>query len=444
MKITTKLSIKHKLTLIIMLTSTTALLFACVAFFGYEIITFRSGMAQKVAMLAEVLGANCRAALVFEDSRSAEETLAALASERNVVAAKIFTTNNAFPLAVYFRKGEPADDFAVRLENGRVFLHGHLYLSAPILLNHKPIGTIALKCDLLAMTERLQRYAGIVLIVMLASTTAAFLLASQLQPMISTPILHLVETAKTVSQRKDYTVRASKKSDDELGLLMDSFNEMLEQIHRHEETLNASLREKELLLKEVHHRVKNNLQVVSSLLHLQSDTITEPATLAMFSESRNRIKSMALIHEKLYQSEELARIDFAEYVRNLTNYLYRSYTVEAQFIQLVLEVEAVHLNIDAAIPCGLILNELVSNSLKYAFPQKQKGEIRIRLLRQESGQLLLLVQDDGVGLPKDLEVQNPKTLGLNLIRILAKQLHGEMSLHSENGTAFRLTFPGTR
>jgi two-component sensor histidine kinase len=444
MKILTDLSIKHKLTVIIMLTSTSALLLAGVVFLGYELITFRNTMIQNVAILAEIFGANCRAALVFNDRKSAEETLSALIAEPHVVSAALYAKTIQDPFATYFRDGAKAGVTYPSIENGHAFIGKFLFLSRPIRLNDKPIGAIYLQCDLKAMDERLQRYAGMVALVMLASASAAFLLASKLQPMISNPILHLVETAKTVSERKDYTVRASKKSKDELGLLVDSFNEMLDQIHQHEEVLHASLREKDVLLKEIHHRVKNNLQVISSLLNLQSGAITEPAVLAMFSESQNRIKSMALIHEKLYQSKDLAQIDFTEYVRNLTNHLYRSYAVNVNLIKLNFDVENIHLNIDTAIPCGLLLHELVSNALKYAFPNGQKGEIGVRLFRQEGDRLVLLVKDNGVGLPKDLDVKNSKSLGLKLVHILAQQLQGDLNYHSESGTEFSLAFSSKR
>jgi two-component sensor histidine kinase len=440
MNVLANLSITRKLTLIIMLTSTAALLLACVAFLSYELITFRGAIVQNVSVLAEVVGANCRAALVFNDQKSAEETLAALAAERHIVSAEIYAKSDDAPFAIYLRAGEKNGDFTMRLESGQVFFGGYLFLSKPIALDAERLGTISLKSDLRAMDERLQRYAGIVAIVLIISTLTAFLLSSKLQRLISDPVRHLVQTARTISERKDYSVRASKQSHDELGLLIDSFNDMLDQIHQHEEVLKASLREKDVLLKEIHHRVKNNLQVISSLLNLQSGAVTEPAVLAMFTESQNRIKSMALIHEKLYQSKDLARIDFAEYVRNLANHLYRSYVVNANLISLKLNIENIHLNVDTAIPCGLMLNELVSNALKYAFPHGQKGEIGISLLRQNGEQLVLVVKDNGVGLPQDFDIKNSKSLGLKLVNILTKQLKGDLNYHGEGGTEFRLAF----
>lgn len=440
MNLLADLSLRRKLTLIIMLTSTAALLLACMAFLSYELITFRGTIVQNVSVLAEVIGANCRAALIFKDRQSAEETLAALAAERHIVSARIYENNERVPFADYLRSGEEENLFQINLANGHVFWGEHLYLAAPIALGSKRLGTILLQCDLRARDERLQRYAGILAVVMFVSTAVAFLLSSNLQPMITDPILHLVNTAKTVSERKDYTLRANKTSRDELGLLIDGFNEMLAQIHQHEEVLKASLREKEVLLKEIHHRVKNNLQVISSLLNLQSGSITAPAVLAIFTESQNRIKSMALIHERLYQSKDLAHIDFSEYVRTLTNHLYRSYVVNTNLIRLAIHVDNIHLNVDTAIPCGLMLNELVSNALKYAFPQGRKGEIDISLVRREDERLVLIVKDNGVGLPHDMDIKSSKSLGLKLVNILTQQLQGDLQYHVDNGTAFQLTF----
>jgi two-component sensor histidine kinase len=212
---------------------------------------------------------------------------------------------------------------------------------------------------------------------------------------------------------------------------------------RVEEQIKASLEEKEVLLKEIHHRVKNNLQVISSLLYLQSKSIKDKAALQMFQESQNRVRSMAFIHERLYQSQDLARVDFAEYVRSLTNYLFRSYGVSMDVIQLKINIDNVPLSIDTAIPCGLIVNELVSNSLKYAFPDGKGGEIRIELGSDGDNRFALMVSDDGVGLPEDVDFRKTESLGLQLVNNLSvAQLEGAIDLDRSGGTTFRITFTG--
>ena len=207
--------------------------------------------------------------------------------------------------------------------------------------------------------------------------------------------------------------------------------------------IKASLQEKEVLLKEIHHRVKNNMQIISSLLDLQADNVEDTTVRGLFKESQHRIRSMALIHERLYQSEDLAQIDFVEYVESLTNYLLRSYTSRASQIQLRCDIAPLRLSVEAAIPCGLIINELVSNAFKHAFPDGESGEIQVRLERLTDGQLALSVRDNGIGLPADLNVRQTQSLGLTLVTTLVKQLNSTIELNSENGTAFRISF-GTR
>ncbi len=204
--------------------------------------------------------------------------------------------------------------------------------------------------------------------------------------------------------------------------------------------VKQSLEEKEVLLKEIHHRVKNNLQVISSLLYLQSTNIKDRQTLKMFQDSQSRVRSMALVHERLYQSQDLARINFAEYVRSLANYLFRSYSVNTNVIQLRVNVEDVFLGVDTAIPCGLIINELVSNSLKHAFSDDRAGEVRIELHSDDDSQYILVVSDNGIGFPQDLDFQDTGSLGLQLVKTLADQLEGTVELDRSVGTTFKIAF----
>lgn len=208
-----------------------------------------------------------------------------------------------------------------------------------------------------------------------------------------------------------------------------------------EEQITASLAEKELLLKEVHHRVKNNLQVISSLFSLQSQSVEDSQILSIIADSQNRIGAMALIHEKLYQSDSLTKIDFTDYIQNLANNLFASYNISPNLIYLNLRVSDVSLNLDTAIPCGLLISELVSNSLKHAFPDKQVGEIIIDFSVNSEGFLSLLVRDNGVGLPLGLHYKTTNSLGLRLIRALTRQLRGKLEVENDNGAIFHITFP---
>jgi PAS domain S-box-containing protein len=207
-----------------------------------------------------------------------------------------------------------------------------------------------------------------------------------------------------------------------------------------EEKLKTSLHEKDILLKEIHHRVKNNMQIISSLLRLQSRAIGDDGMLDVFKESQNRIRSMALIHEKLYQTEDFSRINFAEYIRSLTVHLFHTYQVDPNSVLMKADVKDIFLDINRAIPCGLIINELVSNSLKHAFPDGKKGQVCIRFLSTSQKKNKLVVSDDGIGLPKSVNLREPQTLGLQLVIDLVHQIDGSIRVEKNKGTAFHITF----
>jgi len=211
-----------------------------------------------------------------------------------------------------------------------------------------------------------------------------------------------------------------------------------------EEQIKASLKEKEVLLREIHHRVKNNLQVISSMLYIQSGYIKDKEAFEMFKETQNRIKSMALIHEELYQSKDLSKIDVAKYLQKLATDLINSYGIKQEDIKLKMAIHEVLLGVNTAVPCGLIINELVSNSLKHAFPNGKEGEIRVALRSDNANKFALIVSDNGVGFPKDLDFRNTETLGLQLVTTLVKQLGGTIELDRSGGTEFKITFTGLK
>ena len=201
----------------------------------------------------------------------------------------------------------------------------------------------------------------------------------------------------------------------------------------------ASLYEKEVLLKEIHHRVKNNLQVISSLLDLQSDYVTEEA-YGMLQDSRSRVRSMALVHEQLYQSADLARIDFADYVHDLTGYLRRAYGNTARGVMLDADVANIAFSVETAVPLGLIVNELVSNAYKHAFVDGRSGQIHIGLQKMKNNQIFLSVQDNGIGFPADIDFRRSPSLGLTIIMTLVDQLGGQVALDRGQGTRFEISF----
>lgn len=204
--------------------------------------------------------------------------------------------------------------------------------------------------------------------------------------------------------------------------------------------IKNALAEKEVLLKEVHHRVKNNLQIVSSLLQLQSQTLKDPEAIKVLRESQNRIESISLIHKNLYTSANIGQIDVADYISNLAASLLISYQICSDRITLETDIDSVNLNVDQAIACGLVINELISNALKHAFPNQQVGTISIAL-RNINNSIEMTIQDNGIGLPDNLDWTNTDSLGLSLVYdLVTEQLEGNITLERNHGTGFKIKF----
>lgn len=211
---------------------------------------------------------------------------------------------------------------------------------------------------------------------------------------------------------------------------------------RAQDLMQASLLEKEALLREIHHRVKNNLQITSSLLRLQERAVDDPKAREILAGTQHRIRSMALVHEKLYQSTDLAQIDFGEYIRTLGELLVKSFAADPSPITLRVDGAQVFLSIDTAVPCGLVINELLSNALKHAFPEGRGGTIRVELIDCGEGSCEVSVSDDGVGLPQEFDAASVTTLGLQLVRGLVQQIEGTLKISNEPGrTTITVRFP---
>lgn len=251
-------------------------------------------------------------------------------------------------------------------------------------------------------------------------------------------ILRVVEAYAKLNFQKKASVKTKASHFDALASGINMLGEELQ-------SSTVSLKEKEVLLKEVHHRVKNNLQIISSLLSLQMHGVSDKSTLDFFADNTRRIKSMALVHETLYQSKNISEVNFAGYLHALIGSVKDSYRNE-KTINVFLEAESHNLKIDTAIPCGLIINELITNSYKYAFNGKPGGEINLRFTKDKakgkSGNYKLSVKDNGVGLPEKFDINKSTTLGLQLVTILTEQLDGTLSLESKEGASFTIDFPG--
>ena len=469
-------SIRSKLTMIVMVATGVALVLAGAIFMAWDHYTMKKSLVHDLETLSSIIGSNCTAAISFNIAADANDVLMALQEEEHIIAAVIYG-NEDLVLAHYVR-ADQVDDFKLPPidKSGYKFTDNALSMYRTISLDTDRIGTIYIQSDLERLDERLYQIGIAECFIILFCFLIVFGIVSRLQRVVSGPILKLAGVAKIISDEKDYSVRVDHGSKDELGVLVTGFNEMLSQIQRrdsallnardeledrvqirtkelqeevveHErsrEQIAASLKEKEILLKEVHHRVKNNLQIITSLLNLQAGEITDRPTRVMFHDSMNRVKSMALIHERLYQSENLAEVEFADYVDSLTRFLMSSLSGNHGRITITSDVEEIILPVDTVVPCGLIINELVTNSLKHAFPNNRSGEITISCKRSEGGHITLTVCDNGIGIPDDIDYQNLKSLGMRLVYSLTDQLNGTLQCDNEQGTRFTIEFECNR
>jgi len=204
--------------------------------------------------------------------------------------------------------------------------------------------------------------------------------------------------------------------------------------------LLATIQEKELLLREIHHRVKNNLQIISSLLNLQIPYIKDKESIEFFKESQNRVKSISMVHEKLYQSKNIDKIDFGDYISNIVTNLFQTYDVDQDIIEYNSSLDNIKLNIETSIPCGLIITELITNSIKHAFSNtEKKGKIWVKL-NSDHGKFTLIIKDNGTGFPEDMDFKNMESLGLQLVDLLVDQVNGSIELNRKNGTEFKIEF----
>ncbi len=264
--------------------------------------------------------------------------------------------------------------------------------------------------------------------------------AGQIQAHFNIPIVYL-------TAYDDKTSMERAKITEPFGYLIKPFKErelyttieMALYKHKAEEQIRTSLKEKEVLLKEIHHRVKNNMNIIISLIRLQSKDIKDELYLDKFKECENRINAMSLIHEELYRSRKLANIDFSEYLESMACRILETYEVHAEKISLSINVDKVFLGVNKAIPCGLIINEFLTNTVKYAFPGDKRGEIKISM-RLIEGKIELIVRDNGIGIPKDLDFENTNTLGMELVNVLTQQLKGTVELDRSKGTEFKIIF----
>jgi two-component sensor histidine kinase len=240
-----------------------------------------------------------------------------------------------------------------------------------------------------------------------------------------------------ITERK----RADTERENLLGQLRTLNADLESRVTDRTSQLSATLREREVLLQEIHHRVKNNLQVISSLINMQARQLVDDSSRQALAECQTRVQAIALIHEKLYQSKDYSRVHFSEYAKSLASNIFSATGISPQSVSLRLAIEDVALGVDKAIPCGLILNELITNALKHAFPPPMLGTVSVELHKPSDHVISISVSDDGVGMPDVPELKSSSSLGLSLVHTLVDQLEGELEIVRERGTTFRVTFP---
>ncbi len=465
------LSIKKKMILIIMAISIVTLLLAAAAFAAFDMILFRRTMSHDLATLARIIGDNSTAALTFRDQDAAREILSALKGKSHVVFACLYGADGKI-VAEYVRPDKAGRTVAPAVGGeGFRFERDHLVLFHEIFLEREKIGTLHIRYDLQEIDSRFKNYIGTIAGFIFIAGLVAFLLSSRLQHVISKPILQLARAAHTVSVEKNYSIRVEKRSRDELGMLIEAFNEMLTQIQdrdgalkkahdelearvvertnelhqeiierkRAEETLRQLVKQKEILMKELQHRVKNSLALVSSLLSLEMQNLTDARSREIFINTQSRIHSISSFYEQLYGSADLEQVNLRNYIRNLAEMLQKTYVHDSGIIQIRTMLDEVNLDTKRAVPLGLIVNELITNALKYAYPAGVRGEIRIGLKKSDD-RITLSVTDDGVGMPDTIGQKSHEGIGLSMVRMLTKQIDGELTLKREKGTGVFVQF----
>jgi two-component sensor histidine kinase len=251
----------------------------------------------------------------------------------------------------------------------------------------------------------------------------------------------LSRSREDLREHRDHLEELVAERTDRLSRINEKLEREITVRQKADEKLRAALVEKDLLIREVHHRVKNNMQMISSLLNLQAGYVRDSKYVEMFRESQNRIRSMSIVQEKVFESNDLSNIDFEDSIMALAKGLYRSYSTDTNRVSLKTYIRDVSMSIDTAIPCALIINELMSNCLRHAFPGGGKGEITVSLVRAQKGEFELTVADDGVGVPEGLNLYNASSLGFQIVTTIAtEQLHGKVDYTSDGGLRVMVGF----
>lgn len=471
-------SIRQQLQRNLFVTIGVVVLLMTIAFFCVEVISFRQLVVESVVPKAEMVAIHLRRPLALRDAWGAQEILATLASDPSIEGAYLFN-RQAEPFAYYQqtrRDGEKSlqtDELPITGKEEIIPLLGtksrqilfswqHLSVFEPIIHNNETIGTVYVVSTLTPFYLRLLWWLSAAVVATVIAGATGLTIARRLQQRITEPISALAGMMHLVTQDGDLTPRAEIHGEGEIATLAHGFNQMLEAINVRDDELltinlgleeriaerthelSLSLQEKELLLREIHHRVKNNLQIISSLLSLQMKKIYHPAANEALRTSLSRIRSISLIHEKLYLTDrERPTNDLGMYLRDLSEEIMRLHSISPERISLHFDLAVVQIDFDRLIHLALILNELLTNTFKHAFPLEESGSVSIRL-RQMMNQVILTVQDNGRGLPDNFLLEASPTVGLRLTTNLVRQAKGQFNLlRATQGTEAVVAYPLT-
>ena len=469
-------SIRQQLQGSLFVTIGVIVLLMTIAFFLVEVLSFRQLVIESVVPKAEIVAIHLRRPLAMRDSWTAQEILATLATDPSIQAAYLFN-RQAQPFA-YYQQTQSAGEMALqRLElplsdkekilpllatksRQVLFSWQHLSVFVPIVHNNEAIGTVYVVSTLTPFYLRLLWWLLAAIAATAVATYTGLAIAHKFQQRITAPISELAGMMHLVTHDGDLTPRAEVQGQGEIATLAHGFNLMLEAINTRDDELltinfgledriaertqelNSSLQEKELLLREVHHRVKNNLQIISSLLSLQIKKISDPVAKESLRTSLSRIRSISLIHEKLYLTGRQAPSnDLGIYLRDLAEEIFHLHSISPERIRLHLDLAHVEIDFDRLIHLALIFNELLTNTFKHAFSQNESGVVTIRL-RQRLNQVILTVQDNGRGLPDNFLLEATPTVGLQLTNNLVRQAKGQFNLlRNTPGTEAVVAYP---
>ncbi len=411
--------------------------------------------------LAAMMASNLSAAVTFDDGTALAAVVDSALQNPDLVYAVVLNPAGRELHA----DGRPrADRVAFQKTTGESPISGDglvFRVAEAVVFRGQEIGRVYLGFSLNGLKNEARRLRALIGIVSVIVFLLGIGLLYGLSDLVTRPLRQMAETARRIAEG-DLARRASVSSRDEVGQLASSFNDMVdklagaqreleavnqsleERVEERTRRLQASVREKEILIQEIHHRVKNNMQIISSLVNLQADRIRDSEMKDMFLVTKDRIRSMALVHEKIYRSKDFARIDFVDYVRNLVTQIFRSYGVPGDTVRSDVEGDPVYLNISTAVPCSLIVNELVSNALKHAFPGNRPGLLTVRVSSLDDARFSLDIADDGVGLPEGFDLAKTDSLGLQIVSLLVDQLEGSLEVDGRNGARFGFTFREVR